>query len=188
MSGEPFDFGRAELLDAEAIGQPGSRRFRIFARGSRGRTASLWMEREQLEALAAAIDRLLAQVSGHIVLRPEAQAVPAAPVAAPADFPEHADVDFQVGQLQIGYDEDADVMLLRAAPLEVIERDGELEVDEEVEPQFGVTLSQAQATRLSTHISGVLSGGRPRCPLCGRPMESAHVCEKQNGYHPVGLN
>jgi uncharacterized repeat protein (TIGR03847 family) len=188
MAGEHYDFGRAELLDAEAIGQPGNRRFRIFARGSRGRTASLWMEREQLEALALALDRLLAQVSGRIVLRPEAQAAPAPPSGAPSDFPEHADVEFQVGQLQIGYDEEDDVLLLRAAPLEVIERDGELEVEEEVEPQFGVTLTQAQATRLSAHIGGVLSGGRPRCPLCGRPMEPAHVCEKQNGYHPIGLN
>src|SRR5262244_282316 len=49
MSNEPHDFGRAELLDAEAIGQPGSRRFRLFARSGRG-SAVLWMEREQLEA------------------------------------------------------------------------------------------------------------------------------------------
>ena len=57
------DFGRAELFDAEAIGQPGNRRFRIFARSPYG-SATLWMEREQLEALSLAVDKLLAQVSG----------------------------------------------------------------------------------------------------------------------------
>jgi uncharacterized repeat protein (TIGR03847 family) len=188
MASERNDFGEAELLDVEAIGQPGARRFRLFALGRQGRGASLWMEREQLEALAVAIDRVLAQVSGRMVLRPEAQAVSAPAPHAPSDFPKHPDVEFQVGQMQIGYDEDDDRIVLRASPLEVTERDGELEVNEDAEPAFAVALSQPHATRLSIHISAVLSGGRPRCPLCGRPMNGGHICEKQNGYHPVGLN
>src|SRR5260221_6130188 len=134
MASERNDFGSAELLDVEAIGQPGNRRFRLFALGQDGLSASLWMEREQLEALAVAIDRLLAQVLGRVVLRPEAQASAAPAPHAPTDFPKHPDVEFQVGQMQIGYDEDDDCVVLRASPLEVIERDGELEVKEEVEP------------------------------------------------------
>ncbi len=51
MSGALHDFGRAELVDAEAIGEPGHRRFRLFARSSYG-TASLWLERQQMEALS----------------------------------------------------------------------------------------------------------------------------------------
>jgi uncharacterized repeat protein (TIGR03847 family) len=188
MPGERYDFGDADLFDVEAIGQPGSRRFRLFALGRGELSASLWLEREQMEALATAIDRLLAQVSGRVVLRPEAQAQPMPAPHAPADFPRHPDVEFQVGQLQLGYDEAEDRMVLRAVPLEVIERDGELEVVENAEPKFSVWLSHAEATRLSVHISAVLSGGRPRCPLCGRAMGDGHVCEKQNGYHPVGLN
>ena len=73
MSDDLQELGRAELLDAEAIGQPGNRRFRIYARSSRG-TASLWLEREQMEALSLAIDQLLAQAAGGMVLRAEAQA------------------------------------------------------------------------------------------------------------------
>jgi uncharacterized repeat protein (TIGR03847 family) len=188
MASERNDFGAAELLDAEAIGQPGNRRFRLFALSRRGRSASLWMEREQMEALAVAIDGLLAQVSGQVVLRPEAQAVVAPAPHAPAEFPKHPDVEFQVGRMQIGYDEEDDRVVLRASPLEVVERNGELEVNEEVAPAFAVSLTQAHATRLSIHISAVLSGGRPRCPLCGQPMRDGHVCAKQNGYHPVGLN
>lgn len=188
MSGERYDFGNADLVDVESVGQPGNRRFRLFAESPRGLTASLWMEREQMEALAVAIDQLLAQVSGRVVLRPEAQATVSPAPKAPEEFPAHPDIEFQVGQLQLGYDEDEDRFVLRAAPLEVIERDGELEVREEVEPEFAVSLSQTHATRLSIHITAVLSGGRPRCPLCGRPMSGHHVCEKQNGYHPVALN
>lgn len=188
MAGEHYDFGNADIVDVESVGQPGNRRFRLFAESPRGLTASLWMEREQMEALAVAIDRLLAQVSGRVVLRPEAQASSGPPPSAPPDFPRRPDIEFQVGQLQLGYDEDDDRVVLRAAPLEVIERDGDLEVREDVEPEFAVSLSQTHATRLSVHITNVLGAGRPRCPLCGRPMSAGHVCEKQNGYHPVSLN
>ncbi len=188
MAGERYDFGDAEVLGVEAIGQPGNRRFRLFALSRGGLSASLWMEREHMEALAAGIDRLLAQVSGRVMLRPEAQAEPAPAPHAPPDFPKHPDVEFQIGQLQLGYDDEDDRILMRAAPLEVIERDGELEARDNVEPAFSVWLSQTSATRLSVHISATLAGGRPRCPLCRRPMHDGHVCEKQNGYHPVGLN
>ncbi len=185
---ERYDFGNADLVDVESVGKPGNRRFRLFAQSARGLTSSLWMEREQLEALAVAIDKLLARVSGRIVLRPEAQAEAAPAPHAPSDFPQRPDIEFQVGQMQLGYDEDEEAFVLRAAPLEIVERDGELEAPEEMEPAFAVSLSETSATRLSIHITAVLSGGRPRCPLCGRPMSEGHVCEKQNGYHPVSLN
>lgn len=187
MSSELRDFGHAEILDAEAIGQPGNRRFRLFARSPRG-TASLWLEREQMEALSLALDRLLAEISGGMVLRKEAQADLAKPPGAPADFPEEPEVDFRVAQLTIGFDEDENVILVLATPLLLEERDGELVQREDAEPQFAARISRQQATRLSGHITGALAGGRPRCPLCGQPMDANHVCVKQNGYHPVELN
>lgn len=187
MSDEPVDFGRVEELDAESIGEPGNRRFRLYARSPRG-TASLWLEREQLERLSLAIDQILAQITGGDVLRPEAVASMVLPGGAPEDFPEHPDVEFQVSAMQLGYDDERDLVLLRAAPLELIEEDGELSVREDVEPAFAALLTRTQATRLSVHIVGVLARGRPRCPFCGRPMEPKHICEKQNGYHPAGLN
>jgi uncharacterized repeat protein (TIGR03847 family) len=186
MNDDPLDLGRAELIGAEAIGQPGNRRFRVFARSRRG-AASLWMEREQMEALAAAIDQLLAESSNSLVLRPVVQANAPTPPGAPNDFPAHADVDFRVGQLQVGYDEDHEIVLLRAEALRVIEPGEDVE-DIEFNPQFSAYLARGQARRLSDHITGVLTGGRPRCPLCGMPMQPEHVCEKMNGFHPAGLN
>ncbi len=188
MNEELHDFGHAELLDAEAIGKPGERRFRLFAR-SGVMTASLWLEREQLEQLSLAVDRLLARVAGGEVLRPEALADVAPPPGAPGDFPESPDVEFQVAAMQLGYDPDTDLILLRAAPMELVEQEGgELTLREDVEPHFSAVISRAQATRLSAHLLSILAAGRPRCPFCGRPMEDRHVCEKQNGYHPIGLN
>src|SRR5690348_18445014 len=103
MSGMMRDFGRAEMLGAEAIGEPGARRFRLFARGRRGDTASLWMEKERLEALAIAMERLRAHASGRIALRREGSSDCAPLRSAPADFPGQAAVEFVVRQLQIGY-------------------------------------------------------------------------------------
>ncbi|HEX6123663.1 MAG TPA: DUF3090 family protein [Ktedonobacterales bacterium] len=186
MSADPLDLGRAELIGAEAIGVPGHRRFRVFVRSHRG-TASLWLEREQMEALATAIDQLLAESTNALVLRPVVQANVAPPPGAPADFPDTPDTDFPVGQLQVGYDEEHDVVLLRAESLRMLEP-GEDPEEPEFRPLLSTYLSHTQAERLSAHITAALAGGRPRCPLCGRPMEPAHVCEKQNGFHPIGLN
>ena len=187
MSQELNDFGRPDILDAEAIGQPGQRRFRVFARRGQ-RTASLWLEREQMEALSLAIDQLLAQVSDDLVLRPEAQAEIPKPPGAPDDFPTHPDIEFQVSQLKLGYDEEDDAVVFIAAPLVLVEQDGEMLAEEDPDPQCVAHLTRQHAKRLSGHITGALAGGRPRCPLCGQPMEPAHVCIKQNGYHPVELN
>jgi uncharacterized repeat protein (TIGR03847 family) len=112
----------------------------------------------------------------------------AAPPNAPDDFPAHPDLEFQVSSMQLGYDPDHDLILLRAAPLELIEREGELLVNEDSEPLFSVLVTRAHATRLSAHLLSILASGRPRCPFCNRPMESPHICEKQNGYHPASLN
>jgi uncharacterized repeat protein (TIGR03847 family) len=173
-----------ELLDAEAIGKPGARRFRLFARG-RGRSAVLWVEREQLAALGDALDQLLAQISGEEVLRPLAQAVSEQVPGAPADFPAQPDVEFQVGQLSLGFDERDTLLILLAAPLgEAEEEQGER--GQIRTPGFAARFTKEQATALGRHIQGVLSSGRPRCPLCGAPLgDEPHACPKQNGHHPI---
>ena len=91
MGDEFYDFGRAEIFDAESIGEPGSRRFRIFVRSPRG-TASLWLERDQLETLGSLIEKVLAKTTGVMTLRAEAQAEPTPPPGAPDDFPSEPDV------------------------------------------------------------------------------------------------
>src|SRR5579862_7258067 len=137
---ELHDFGRAELFDAEAIGRPGERKFRLIARSGR-HTASLWLERDQLDRLNIFLEQLLSQITGAPTLRPEAQARANAP-SAPDDFPDSPEVDFQVGRLEIEYDQDTERFAFRAAPLIVLERDGELFIVEGNELQFSVSVSR----------------------------------------------
>src|SRR3990170_5587109 len=93
-----WDFGRAELLEPEAIGEPGQRTFRLRVI-SGSEAASLWLEKEQLIALTLAIRQLLEQTAEE---GPSGEPEEPAPDAA---FPEHPQVDFKLGRLGIGYDE-----------------------------------------------------------------------------------
>lgn len=181
------DFGRAEVLDAEAIGQPGARRFRLIVRSRRG-DASLWMERDQLENLMEALEKVLAQTSGVMTLRIEAAANPTPAPGAPADFPATPDVEFQAGPMRLAYDEDDEELQLRVMPLELVEEDGELVAREDDENAFSVIFTRSQAQRLCSSVNTLTLLGRPRCPFCGRPMQARHFCEKVNGFHPANLN
>ncbi len=187
MSREAYDFGQADLLDAEAIGKPGRRRFRLFAR-AQGRTAALWIEREQLQALADAIDQLLAQIAGGEVFRnlipPQTTEVP----GAPPDFPAHPDIEFQIGELSLGYDERNNLLAVLATPLELVAEESGLRAQQSSEPGFAARFSRDQATTLSQHIQAILTAGRPRCNLCGAPLEpEPHACPRQNGHHPIEI-
>ena len=59
MAASPRDLGPILLLEAEAIGEPGRRTFRLVA-ANEDELAHIWIEKEQLQALGIAIDQMLA--------------------------------------------------------------------------------------------------------------------------------
>jgi uncharacterized repeat protein (TIGR03847 family) len=182
------DLGPVEVLGAEAIGQPGQRRFRLFARSKRG-CAIMWMEKEQLNELSLRVDRYLAQLTQGQVLRTEAQAggLQASTMHMPADFPASPDQDFQVAELRIGYDDRRSLFLLVAIPLEIVMEPGQEPaalLDEEKAVLLLFTQQQAQA--LTSAVAAIVPAGRPVCPLCGAPLDgSPHACVRQNGHREI---
>lgn len=175
------DLGLVSLLGADAVGQPGQRRFRIFLR-STNRSAVLWMEKEQLAGLAEALDRTLALVTDGQILRIEAQ-VGSSPIAAamPGDFPRYPTYDVQIGQMRLSFDEQAAFFSLSAIPLE-----GMLEQEENDDDTLVFTFAQQQAQDLSIAIQVIVSAGRPVCPLCHTPLGGRpHACVKQNGHREI---
>jgi uncharacterized repeat protein (TIGR03847 family) len=181
------DLGLVEIVGAEAIGQPGQRRFRLFAL-VRDNSVALWMEKEQLNNLSLALDRALAQLSEGRILRTEAQAdSPLPPKGAPDNFPDKPKFEFQVGQLRISYDERHNLLVLISVPLEIVMEPGEepqVILREEDSLTFRFTLRQAQ--ELTRTITILVSSGRPVCPLCGTPLDGgAHACVKQNGHREL---
>ena len=63
-----YVFGPATRLQAQAIGEPGHRTFRLLIESDDGRAAALWVEKEQLQALGLAGPRL-GQVLGILLER-----------------------------------------------------------------------------------------------------------------------
>lgn len=175
-----YGFGPATRLQAQALGEPGHRTFRLLIESDDGRAAALWVEKEQLQALGLAVEQLLAEFQGKPGGRPPRQ-------PAPDTFPPNPTVDFKVGRLALGQDESE----LESGPRYVLlAYDLEGSGSDEEEPTTPATLA-ARATReqlraLSQNIAEVVAAGRPRCPLCGEPMDSAdkpHGCVRTNGHH-----
>jgi len=181
------ELGRVDIVGAEAIGQPGQRRFRLFAL-VRDVSLAIWMEKEHLNSLSFALDRILAQLTEGRILRIEAQAEPLLPPkGAPDDFPYTPNFEFQVGQLRISYDERRNLLVLISVPLEIMMEQGQepqVILQEEDTLSFRFTMRQAQ--ELSNTIMVLVAGGRPVCPLCRTPLDGGpHACIKQNGHREL---
>lgn len=181
------DLGPIEILGAEAVGQPGQRRFRLFAM-AHDISVTLWMEKDQLNNLSMALDRILAQLTEGRILRTEAQASPPPPPeGAPANFPAKPDFEFQVGQLRISYDERRNLLILISIPLGIVMEPGQepqVILREEDTLSFRFTLQQAK--HLTSSIAILVSSGRPVCPLCRAPLDGGpHACVKQNGHREL---
>ena len=162
MADPIHDFGPLDELKPEAIGVPGSRRFRILLRQAR-RTACFWMEKEQLGALGDAVSELLAQVEGG-------QGIPDAPTLD--SYPEPFEVDAQTGRLALGYNEASDLFLLlffdletEAAAQENAEGQEEAESSAaNITPTLRCEATRSQLEHFYTEAAAVIQSGRPPKP------------------------
>ena len=160
------EFGLAQGIDSQSFGQPGQRTFRLRILGENAQSASLWMEKEQMQALSIALKQMLSQLEYN----------DEPPSADAGDFPVVADHDFRVGRMGMGF---------HAADRSVVLYTYELGASDEddAEPSLRVRLTQEQSASLGVQLDDVIAGGRPVCPLCGLPMEpSGHACVRSNGH------
>lgn len=181
------DLGHVNVLGTDAVGQPGQRRFRLFAMSPQG-SAVMWMEKEHLNSLSLALDRFLAMISEGQILRTEARSGEAPiPMGMPPDFPEPPTYEFQVGQMKLNYDELEEVFLLVITPLEIVmERGQEPQIYMNEEDSVSFFFTQSEAHELSSAIALIVSAGRPVCPLCHAPLDGGpHACVKQNGHREI---
>ncbi len=166
MPRQHFEFETVDQLLAQAIGVPGKRTFFIQG-GRRGTYVRLWLEKEQLQMLALAIEQLLAsqEPSGTATRATE-------PLEPDAEQP-LAD-EYKVGRLGLGYDERRDLVVLFAY---------EEEAEERASPSATLCATRGQAQAFSKQAAEVCAAGRPLCPLCGGPIDpDGHVCPKANGH------
>jgi uncharacterized repeat protein (TIGR03847 family) len=158
------DFGLASGIDAQSFGQPGQRTFRLRIVGAAGETASMWLEKEQFQALSLALKQMLAQLEYD-------QEPPPADAGA---FPASADQDFRVGRMGMGFNADDRTVILYLY---------EVGIEDEDDPTLRVRISQEQSASLGAQLDEIIAGGRPICPLCGLAIEaSGHACVRSNGH------
>lgn len=161
-----IEFGLARGIDSQSFGQPGQRTFRLRLVGEDAQSASLWMEKEQMQALSIALKQMLSQL--------EYSEEPPAPDVS--DFPVVADHDFRVGRMGMGF---------HAADRTVVLYTYELGAgdDDDTEPSLRVRLTQEQSASLGVQLDDIIAGGRPVCPLCGLAMDpGGHACIRSNGH------
>lgn len=171
MAEARYDFAEVDAIDAESIGTPGQRTFRIrVVRGNE--SAALWVEKQQLAALGEAIPRLLEQLDTQDQHADEdAESI--------RHFPDAPTVDFKVGRMALGYAAQEDRLVLMTHTVE----DGD---DESLPPTFACRFTREQARSLSEACAEAVAGGRPLCTLCHRPIDpQGHMCPKANGHQKL---
>ena len=178
------NMGRADWIGVEAVGVPGQRTFRLLISTSDS-AAQLWLEKEQLQALVDAIARMLAEIDMERgqSLRPTRDALPN---LKPPDFPANPAIDMQVGALGMRYDAQRDIVALEA--FERVDPDEKMPALREETPALRCFMTREQIEKLQHNGVEVISGGRPRCPLCGAPLSSTgvpHFCPPTNGHQKL---
>lgn len=175
-----FDLETPDHFTTGAVGPPGQRVFYLQGRQDH-HLVTLKAEKEQMSALADYLEGLLAQLPGTAEQRP-----------ADLALLEPLEPAWDIGSIGVGYDREADRVVIVAS-----ERQEEEDDDEEAEqrgeaprpatePAGGTArfrLTRAQASAFVERARSVVRAGRPTCPMCSGPIDpGGHVCPRSNGH------
>jgi len=90
------------------------------------------------------------------------------------EFDRETRKQFRVGRMELGYDDSADRIVVVAH---------DLNSQDDADAAFACRMTREQARDLSAESAAVVAAGRPRCTMCGEPMDpEGHVCPQQNGH------
>ncbi len=170
MPYQVYDLNPVDRIVPGAIGEPGQRVFYLQARKGH-RLVTVVCEKEHVAALSVATERLLLALAGgdaDDVVEPDGAAVQG------LEFP--LEPVFHVGQINLGYDEASQRLVIIA--YEMME-----EGDESTPSVVRIWATPAQMRAFSLHGQEVVAAGRPTCILCGEPIDAqGHFCIRKNGH------
>ena len=150
-----YDLDPVTRITANAVGEPGKRVFFVQARRER-ELVSLICEKEQVRALAQAINQLLDDLTEKNPLLSSTDDMLV--LASDMSLEEPLESRFRIAQMGIGYDADRDMVIL------VMQGSQEEEGEETPTARFAATREQMRA--LSEHAMGVVAQGRRICGNC----------------------
>ena len=165
-----YEFDDLTHISAVAVGVPGQRTFFLIVANGR-EWVRVWLEKEVLEALTVAIERLTEALALEKLYEPDAGAEEGPAVGqAPAGLPAY---EVEVEQISLGYDEGKAILDL------VVHPSGPKSLGwSELYCHLGLGMLKG----FGVQAAAVCAAGRPRCPLCGLPMDDPdkHVCPESN--------
>ncbi|HEX6868569.1 MAG TPA: DUF3090 family protein [Candidatus Limnocylindrales bacterium] len=180
-----YIFDPPERFIAGTVGEPGDRTFFLQAREG-GRLVSVALEKVQVAVLAERLDDLLDELDRRgvegIALETDATIDDD---TGPMDEP--ITEAFRAGTLTLGWDVDAEMVLVEAraqdADGESIDPDDDDDEDEDGPDLLRVRISASTARAFVARATRLVASGRPPCPLCGAPLDPrGHICPRRNGH------
>ena len=183
MARRHYLFDPPERFVAGTVGQPGDRTFFLQARDG-GRIVSIVLEKVQVAVLAERMDDLLSELARRGV----ASAVDTDLDDDTGPLDEPINEAFRAGSLTLGWDGDAEKVLVEARALsedgEAIDPDEDDDDDEDGPDLLRVRISADVARSFAARAARVVGAGRPPCPLCGAPLDpQGHICPRRNGHY-----
>ncbi|GGC13797.1 DUF3090 domain-containing protein [Cellulomonas carbonis] len=176
------EFDWPDRVVVGTVGRPGERTFYLQVRAGQ-RSTSIALEKEQSAALAEKVDELL----GELVS--DARTGISVPSETPAELVDDDPLDqpveeqFRTGTMRLGWDPRTSQVVIEAFPLQLPDDDDEVldvaDVDDADEPSemLVVRIPVGTARAFVERTRKVVAAGRPRCPLCGGPVDAdGHVC------------
>jgi uncharacterized repeat protein (TIGR03847 family) len=159
---EWIELSHADFITLDTIGPPGQRTFYLQAAQDE-LVVTLIIEKEQAAAIAVAIGGALQQlevIDEEVDLSGLDLILPIEPL-------------FRVGKLELGYDQERDMLVIAAEELTEGEQGGRVRI----------WARHEQMAALARKAAVAVATGRPICPLCDEIIEpdEDHVCVRDNG-------
>ena len=163
-----YEFDEVTILSAVAMGVPGKRTFFLIM-GQKWDWVRVWLEKEQLQALALAIDQFLSTLSQeHLSFPLETEETPLSDDSS-SRLPS---AELEIDQIALGYDHERATLNLLIHVLGPQREDL---------AKLNCRATLAQLKKLGNQAKSLCAAGRPRCVICGNPIDpTGHICPKSN--------
>ncbi len=175
MSRISMDLNPITHITVDAIGQPGDRVFYLQGRNA-NQVVTLLVEKFQIQTLALAVESLMAELREK-----SPDLVDASPDYVEEEMTVEPPLDplFRVGEINLGYDPQKDLLILIAKEVLIETPEGDAQQPSEV--RFWCTRSQLWS--LSRWGIELASRGRPVWPSTGEPiLPPGEFSPKNNGH------
>ena len=168
MLDNSYDFEEPGLFSVVAVGVPGKRTFFLVI-GEKEEWIRLWLEKEQLEAISIAIEQVIVKLSPKYDQFSKEPETKSSSGDLPAGLPSG---EFEIDQIGIGFDNEKIVLEF------VVHPSGPQNADEIL---VNCWINSGKVKMFGKQASEVCAAGRPRCKLCGQPIDpEGHDCPMQN--------